>query len=203
MICPSEHGMPPFVHPFYQPSSATNAFVMAYMRASLKSAGSNPDFMSDAFQLANSQLKLPGGMQLPTSDNSGGPRKRKKWSRAVFRWVDLLWVAGIKPASCNTVLFYSLSQRRGLEKSFQLTKYVAKPERKSLAEALGLTDAQVSIKTRLACAKMYIRVIFAISINTHKCVISRNLLRINLKKTKKALKYTKKIFKARFFLRTW
>nr|XP_039260441.1 homeobox protein AHox1-like [Styela clava] len=54
---------------------------------------------------------------------SGTGRKRRKWNRAVF----------------------SLLQRQGLEKSFETQKYVAKAERRKLAEALNLTDAQVKI----------------------------------------------------------
>lgn len=58
-----------------------------------------------------------------SGSGSAAGKKRRKWNRAVF----------------------SLSQRRGLEKSFQKQKYVAKPERRKLAESLNLTDAQVKI----------------------------------------------------------
>lgn len=34
-------------------------------------------------------------------------------------------------------------QRKGLEKRFEIQKYVTKPDRKQLAAMLGLTDAQV------------------------------------------------------------
>lgn len=64
---------------------------------------------------------------VPTSNSSstpsttaGGKRKRS-WSRAVF----------------------SNLQRKGLEKRFQLQKYITKPDRRQLAATLGLTDAQV------------------------------------------------------------
>ncbi|XP_015116204.1 uncharacterized protein LOC107040582 [Diachasma alloeum] len=40
---------------------------------------------------------------------------------------------------------FSDTQRRGLEKRFQLQKYINKPERKKLAERLGLKDSQVKI----------------------------------------------------------
>lgn len=36
------------------------------------------------------------------------------------------------------------SQRKGLEKRFQQQKYISKPDRKKLAERLGLKDSQVS-----------------------------------------------------------
>ncbi|XP_016842123.1 histone-lysine N-methyltransferase 2D [Nasonia vitripennis] len=40
---------------------------------------------------------------------------------------------------------FSDLQRRGLEKRFQLQKYISKPDRKKLAEKLGLKDSQVKI----------------------------------------------------------
>lgn len=49
-------------------------------------------------------------------------RRKRSWSRAVF----------------------SNLQRKGLEKRFQLQKYITKPDRRQLAATLGLTDAQVS-----------------------------------------------------------
>ncbi len=39
---------------------------------------------------------------------------------------------------------FSNLQRKGLEKRFEIQKYVTKPDRKQLAAMLGLTDAQVS-----------------------------------------------------------
>jgi Homeobox domain. len=54
----------------------------------------------------------------------GATNKRKRsWSRAVF----------------------SNLQRKGLEKRFQLQKYITKPDRRQLAATLGLTDAQVNV----------------------------------------------------------
>ncbi|XP_034935651.1 homeobox protein Hox-A1a [Chelonus insularis] len=40
---------------------------------------------------------------------------------------------------------FSDTQRQGLEKRFQLQKYISKPDRKKLAERLGLKDSQVKI----------------------------------------------------------
>lgn len=40
---------------------------------------------------------------------------------------------------------FSDNQRTGLERRFQLQKYISKPDRKKLAEKLGLKDSQVSI----------------------------------------------------------
>ena len=50
------------------------------------------------------------------------PKRKRSWSRAVF----------------------SNLQRKGLEKRFEVQKYVTKPDRRQLAAMLGLTDAQVS-----------------------------------------------------------
>ena len=41
---------------------------------------------------------------------------------------------------------FSDLQRRGLEKRFQIQKYISKPDRKKLAEKLGLKDSQVRKK---------------------------------------------------------
>ncbi|KAJ8308501.1 hypothetical protein KUTeg_013375 [Tegillarca granosa] len=49
-------------------------------------------------------------------------KRKRSWSRAVF----------------------SNLQRKGLEKRFEVQKYVTKPDRRQLAAMLGLTDAQVS-----------------------------------------------------------
>lgn len=46
--------------------------------------------------------------------------------------------------NANTFPFLSDSQRKGLEKRFQMQKYISKPDRKKLAERLGLKDSQVS-----------------------------------------------------------
>ncbi|KAM3962024.1 LOW QUALITY PROTEIN: homeodomain protein 2.0 [Aphomia sociella] len=54
--------------------------------------------------------------------SSSGKRKRS-WSRAVF----------------------SNLQRKGLERRFQIQKYITKPDRRQLAATLGLTDAQVKV----------------------------------------------------------
>lgn len=39
---------------------------------------------------------------------------------------------------------FSDSQRKGLEDTFQKQKYISKPDRKNLAEKLGLKDSQVN-----------------------------------------------------------
>ncbi|KAJ0060967.1 hypothetical protein NL108_003281, partial [Boleophthalmus pectinirostris] len=68
------------------------------------------------------QDSFPGGpYAVLTKDTMPQTYKRKRsWSRAVF----------------------SNLQRKGLEKRFEIQKYVTKPDRKQLAAMLGLTDAQ-------------------------------------------------------------
>lgn len=41
---------------------------------------------------------------------------------------------------------FSDLQRKGLERRFQIQKYISKPDRKKLAEKLGLKDSQVIVK---------------------------------------------------------
>ena len=53
---------------------------------------------------------------------NGQSKRKRSWSRAVF----------------------SNLQRKGLEKRFEVQKYVTKPDRRQLAAMLGLTDAQVN-----------------------------------------------------------
>ena len=66
-------------------------------------------------------LPIHGGPHhLPTM---GSGKRKKSWTRAVF----------------------SHLQRKGLEKRFQMQKYITKPDRRQLAASLGLTDAQVNI----------------------------------------------------------
>ncbi|XP_069708770.1 H2.0-like homeobox protein isoform X4 [Phaenicophaeus curvirostris] len=67
---------------------------------------------------------LRGPYAVLTKDTLPQTYKRKRsWSRAVF----------------------SNLQRKGLEKRFEIQKYVTKPDRKQLAAMLGLTDAQVKV----------------------------------------------------------
>jgi hypothetical protein len=46
---------------------------------------------------------------------------------------------------------FSDLQRKGLEKRFQIQKYISKPDRKKLAEKLGLKDSQVSFLQLSSC----------------------------------------------------
>ncbi|XP_063697915.1 homeobox protein Hox-A3 [Culicoides brevitarsis] len=66
---------------------------------------------------------LPPGQGFPWAHSTRGKPRRGMMRRAVF----------------------SDSQRKGLEKRFQIQKYISKPDRKKLAERLGLKDSQVKI----------------------------------------------------------
>ncbi|KAJ1520841.1 hypothetical protein ONE63_003930 [Megalurothrips usitatus] len=70
---------------------------------------------------AGAVFPLPGSF--PWAHSSRGKPRRGMMRRAVFS--DL--------------------QRKGLEKRFQLQKYISKPDRKRLADKLGLKDSQVKI----------------------------------------------------------
>lgn len=63
-------------------------------------------------------------MQVAAPHHAGATsaaKRKRSWSRAVF----------------------SNLQRKGLERRFQLQKYITKPDRRQLAATLGLTDAQI------------------------------------------------------------
>ncbi|XP_026692313.2 transcription factor protein isoform X2 [Ciona intestinalis] len=111
----------PTAYPYDSRSAAAMAMAL---RPSLKSASSLGSFRENSATFHHQRGRaFSSNAAIPPqlyNDSRGAPKKRRKWSRAVF----------------------SLMQRRGLEKSFQVQKYVAKPERRGLAEALGLTDAQ-------------------------------------------------------------
>ncbi|XP_030627239.1 H2.0-like homeobox protein isoform X1 [Chanos chanos] len=112
------------VHVSLQPS-ASQYF------ASIDPGMSDPSSMmssigSTARQSGQHQFQdtFPGPYAVLTKDTMPQTYKRKRsWSRAVF----------------------SNLQRKGLEKRFEIQKYVTKPDRKQLAAMLGLTDAQVKV----------------------------------------------------------
>ncbi|KAG8011444.1 H2.0-like homeobox protein [Nibea albiflora] len=87
----------------------------------MSSLGSSSSRQSGQHQF---QDTFPGPYAVLTKDTMPQTYKRKRsWSRAVF----------------------SNLQRKGLEKRFEIQKYVTKPDRKQLAAMLGLTDAQVKV----------------------------------------------------------
>ncbi|XP_031766905.1 homeobox protein DBX1-B-like [Galleria mellonella] len=65
----------------------------------------------------------PQQQPAPRCDVSSSGKRKRSWSRAVF----------------------SNLQRKGLERRFQIQKYITKPDRRQLAATLGLTDAQVKV----------------------------------------------------------
>lgn len=86
------------------------------------------NYNTNFFFLLAIRIPLPPSPTTPstplnnTTTNNSNKRKRS-WSRAVF----------------------SNLQRKGLERRFQLQKYITKPDRRQLAATLGLTDAQVKV----------------------------------------------------------
>uniref|UniRef100_A0A8C5P457 H2.0-like homeobox protein n=1 Tax=Jaculus jaculus TaxID=51337 RepID=A0A8C5P457_JACJA len=118
-------GRPAGVHlPGLQPSAAGQFFAsldpINDASAILSPLSSNPrNSVQHQFQDT-----FPGPYAVLTKDTMPQTYKRKRsWSRAVF----------------------SNLQRKGLEKRFEIQKYVTKPDRKQLAAMLGLTDAQVKV----------------------------------------------------------
>lgn len=96
------------------------------MEQGLGDAASMMGTLSSSRQTAQHQFQdtFPGPYAVLTKDTMPQTYKRKRsWSRAVF----------------------SNLQRKGLEKRFEIQKYVTKPDRKQLAAMLGLTDAQVKV----------------------------------------------------------
>ncbi|XP_047997755.1 H2.0-like homeobox protein [Leguminivora glycinivorella] len=65
----------------------------------------------------------PPQQSAPRCDVTSTGKRKRSWSRAVF----------------------SNLQRKGLERRFQIQKYITKPDRRQLAATLGLTDAQVKV----------------------------------------------------------
>ncbi|XP_022097866.1 homeobox protein Hox-C6a-like [Acanthaster planci] len=81
----------------------------------------NPPYAAKESRL--SQLAHPSQQAHTATDTRPTGRRKRSWSRAVFTSL----------------------QRKGLEKRFEMQKYVNKPDRRQLAAALGLTDAQVKV----------------------------------------------------------
>ncbi|XP_051951246.1 H2.0-like homeobox protein isoform X2 [Xyrauchen texanus] len=80
--------------------------------------------LSTDFEPKAKETSMRGPYAILSKDTMPQTYKRKRsWSRAVF----------------------SNLQRKGLEKRFEIQKYVTKPDRKQLAAMLGLTDAQVKV----------------------------------------------------------
>lgn len=90
----------------------------------MQSSGSNDDLLSLFFFAAvRIPVPPPPSISPNLSLNQNNNKRKRSWSRAVF----------------------SNLQRKGLERRFQLQKYITKPDRRQLAATLGLTDAQVKV----------------------------------------------------------
>nr|XP_023695034.1 H2.0-like homeobox protein isoform X5 [Paramormyrops kingsleyae] len=104
--------------------SATDRY---YSSLDTRNASSAPRSDGDAArEISQHQIQegYPGPYAVLAKDAAPQTNRRKRsWSRAVF----------------------SNLQRMGLEKRFEVQKYVTKPDRKQLAAMLGLTDAQVKV----------------------------------------------------------
>ncbi|XP_059156282.1 H2.0-like homeobox protein [Physella acuta] len=96
-----------------------------YTRGSLASLSAVHAIQPPNYPLSTSSDALPGPYSILSTDGSPSnqPKRKRSWSRAVF----------------------SNLQRKGLEKRFEVQKYVTKPDRRQLAAMLGLTDAQVKV----------------------------------------------------------
>uniref|UniRef100_UPI0037E9C4F4 H2.0-like homeobox protein isoform X1 n=1 Tax=Semicossyphus pulcher TaxID=241346 RepID=UPI0037E9C4F4 len=111
----------PVQPPASQYFSSMEAAGMSDASSMLSSLGSSCSRQTGQHQFQDS---FPGPYAVLTKDTMPQTYKRKRsWSRAVF----------------------SNLQRKGLEKRFEIQKYVTKPDRKQLAAMLGLTDAQVKV----------------------------------------------------------
>ncbi|KPI92584.1 H2.0-like homeobox protein [Papilio xuthus] len=75
------------------------------------------------YRLPLPRASSPQQTSSPRCDVSSSGKRKRSWSRAVF----------------------SNLQRKGLERRFQIQKYITKPDRRQLAATLGLTDAQVKV----------------------------------------------------------
>lgn len=109
------------LQPTLPPSHPTlpRSFHQAASASSMRST-----LVQDNGQDVKSNIGGSGGI---VGSIAGNHKRKRSWSRAVFTSL----------------------QRKGLEKRFEIQKYVNKPERRQLASALGLSDAQVRIFPRL------------------------------------------------------
>ncbi|CAB3370304.1 Hypothetical predicted protein [Cloeon dipterum] len=120
--CCTVSGPPPLAH-----SASSYPFApLPYLPPHHNHLGTQPHYAT----IYNHDLPLgtkpshSAGSPNEAQNSAPGSSKRKRsWSRAVF----------------------SNLQRKGLEKRFQIQKYITKPDRRQLAATLGLTDAQVKV----------------------------------------------------------
>ncbi|XP_042302351.1 H2.0-like homeobox protein isoform X2 [Sceloporus undulatus] len=122
----------PLSAPYPQPGPGRNPSHLQTQPGSAPAAPSSKDLKFGIDRILSAEFDpklkesntLRGPYAVLTKDTLPQTYKRKRsWSRAVF----------------------SNLQRKGLEKRFEIQKYVTKPDRKQLAAMLGLTDAQVKV----------------------------------------------------------
>ncbi|OXA60419.1 brain-specific homeobox protein-like [Folsomia candida] len=114
---PSSAISAPFSHPWMSSSIYENSPLLSPSAYHHPSSG-----LPSTYGLNASNFSTMSSL-VGCSSVSGGGRRKRSWSRAVF----------------------SSLQRKGLEKRFQIQKYITKPDRRQLAATLGLTDAQVKV----------------------------------------------------------
>ncbi|KAL3254024.1 hypothetical protein MRX96_054317 [Rhipicephalus microplus] len=100
---------------------------------------------------ANNSAWAPAGVLCPEGredpaggpgTGAGGPLHHGFPLPATFPWAAT--ARGKPRRGMMRRAVFSDAQRQGLEKRFQIQKYISKPDRKKLAEKLGLKDSQVS-----------------------------------------------------------
>ncbi|XP_003745853.1 homeobox protein DBX1 [Galendromus occidentalis] len=91
-------------------------------------------YMTNMMQGASS-----GGLRSPVSTTGGNPFVM---SPSAFPWTAS---RGKPRRGMMRRAVFSDAQRSGLERRFQIQKYISKPDRRKLAEKLGLKDSQVKI----------------------------------------------------------
>ncbi|XP_077517946.1 homeobox protein Dbx [Amblyomma americanum] len=115
-------------------------------------AGLGPAGLSggEQFGLGPGRSPLPGGAGGPGGHGGpggaggpGGPLHHGFPLPATFPWAAT--ARGKPRRGMMRRAVFSDAQRQGLEKRFQIQKYISKPDRKKLAEKLGLKDSQVKI----------------------------------------------------------
>ncbi|KAL1431335.1 hypothetical protein MTO96_014348 [Rhipicephalus appendiculatus] len=103
----------------------------------------------EQFGLGPGRSPLPGGAGGPGGPGgapgagAGGPLHHGFPLPATFPWAAT--ARGKPRRGMMRRAVFSDAQRQGLEKRFQIQKYISKPDRKKLAEKLGLKDSQVKI----------------------------------------------------------
>ncbi|XP_012946696.1 H2.0-like homeobox protein, partial [Aplysia californica] len=112
--------------PYHRGPSPYSRGSSPFQRTPIPSLSAVHALQPPTYPLSSSVDALPGPYSILSTDatsSAATPKRKRSWSRAVF----------------------SNLQRKGLEKRFEVQKYVTKPDRRQLAAMLGLTDAQVKV----------------------------------------------------------